>query len=57
MWPRPRRPLPPFNEGFTVFVRAAGPGVYAGKAVRTEADGPEEPLHFVLARQRLESLL
>lgn len=30
MWPAPGRQLPPFNEGFTDYVRAVAPGVYVG---------------------------
>ena len=56
-WPRPRKPLAPFDRGFTGFLRAAGPGVYAGKAVQTEAAAPEEPLYFLLARRREEVLV
>lgn len=29
-WPRPRRHLPPFHDGFTDYVRAVAPGVYVG---------------------------
>lgn len=59
VWPRPPRsaPLPPFGGGLVGCVRAAGPGVYVGKAVRTEVDEPGPGLVFAMARQRVELLL
>lgn len=56
-WPRPRRHLPPFHDGFTDYVRAVAPGVYVGMGYRTASTEVNEPLYFLMVQDRVDSLL
>ena len=54
-WPRPRRPVRPFDCGYVDYVRVAGPGVLVGMGYRTEAAGSgvplvPSPLFFAMAK-------
>ena len=53
-WPRPRAPLPPFTGGLVDYVRALGPGVYAGVGFKGGVPGGEAGtpfLPFVMVRR------